>query len=334
MLTTRQNQILKIIIESYIKTVEPLSSSYICKKIDVSSATVRNDMTVLEQYGFIEKPHYASGRTPTPKGYEYYVENIVGTTKYKLNTNESNMIRSLFTKDGLMLKDAVFESVKLISELTNYSVIMLGGNSKFEKLREVKVIPVDNHSVVSIVVTNLGNVFNQIVKIEEDINIDELEEAVSTINNLLIDTPISEINEKLELEIKPVLRRFMEQNQIICEAFLESLKRMSNQKDIVVEGQNNLIYEPEFNDVAKIRELLKKINSDEVMKIIENSNNLDFSIGDKDISSELSVVSTDCGDDNKIAVIGPTRMDYERVVGLLNEIKSNIEMLSEEMEDE
>ncbi len=335
MLTKRQEQILKIIIESYVKTVEPLSSSFICEKIDVSSATIRNEMTILEDYGFIAKPHYASGRVPTSEGYKFYVDNIVNRDSIKLKKSESTMIRSLFTKDGLVLKDAVFESVKLISQLTNYSVIMLGGNSKFETLREVKVVPVDNNSVVSIIVTNLGNVFNQLVKIEKDIDMYELEEAVNTINNLLKDTPINEINAKLEDDIKPVLRKFMEQNAMLCEAFLESIKRMSSKKDIIVEGQNNLIYEPEFDDADKIRELLNKIGSDEVIKVIEECNRLEFAIGEESISNELSMVSTNYDDsDGKIAVIGPKRMDYERVVGLLNEIKKSIELLNEEEENE
>lgn len=332
MLTLRQETILKIIVENYINTVEPVSSNCICDVLDVSSATVRNEMAILEKNGLIEKTHFASGRVPTEMGYRYYVDYITNQNAKRLNEVETTQIRALFANDGLVLKDAIYESVKLISELTNYSVVMLGGHSKLEKLQEVKVVAVDNHSVVSIIITNTGKVFNQTVLVDEELNLKELEEVVQTINGLLVGTPLNQINAKLEQEIKPVLKRFIDQHTALYEAFLDSIRVLAK-KDVKFEGQDKLLYQPEFDDIDVIRKFISQMNDEAIIELLNNNSEIDVRIGhDSNILDDLSVITTcyDTGSDEaSIAVIGPKRMDYNRVIGLLEEIKSNLDKISE-----
>ncbi len=338
MLNRRQEKILKIIVEQYVKNIEPVSSSFICELLNVSSATVRNEMTYLEHCGFIEKTHYASGRIPTEVGYKYYVEALVDFNDYDEMSEESSKIKALFDESGLVLKDAVLESVKLISELTNYSVVMLGGYSKQECLKEVKVLGIDNHSVVSIIVTNSGKVFNQVVSVDEELDLKELEKTVETINELLVNTPLNEINKKLDDEIKPVIRQFIDQHAALCEAFIESIRKISSNRDVMVEGKDNLLFQPDFDDIELIRKLIKEMNDEALVELLNYSDEIDVRIGhDNNISDDLSVITTKYQsgyDEASIAVIGPKRMDYIKVVSLLQEIKENLDRINKEKQNE
>ncbi len=335
MLSTRQQKILKFITEYYIKTVEPVSSSDISKLFEVSSATVRNEMAFLEKCGYIAKTHFASGRKPTEVGYRYYVDNLMEDVDV-----DRSKVRSLFDCDGLVLKDAVFESMKLISDLTNYSVVMLGSNSKHEKLNEVKIVGVDDHSVVSIVVTNTGRVFNQVVTVDEELNVEELKETVSTISDLLSGTPISEVNKKLELEVRPVIKTFIDQHAALYEAFLESIISVSKKRkeDFKLQGHDKLIDQPEFEDIELIRKFIKQINDETLLELLNYTEDIDVLIGeDNAVSNDLSIITTSYqtgGEEANVAVIGPTRMDYNKVVNLLQEIRENLERLSRENFDE
>ncbi len=330
MLTKRQEDILKIIVETYVRSADAVSSNNICELLDVSSATVRNEMSLLEKQGYIEKAHFASGRTPTEEGYKYYVTYLISESR----DDDAFKIRTLFQNSGIVLKDAVLESVKLISELTNYSVVMLGNHSKSECLKEVRIVEVDKHSVVSIIVTNTGKVFNQIVKVDEELDFKELEKTVSTINELLVDTPLSEVNNKLEDEIKPVIHKFIQQHNALCEAFLESIRNISKKKDVLVEGRENLLFQPDFDDIDVIRKLIREFNDETLLELLNYSDEINFKIGhDNEISDDLSVITTTYSagnDETNIAVIGPKRMDYNKVVNLLTEIKENLERLNKE----
>ncbi len=335
MLSIRQKNILKFITEHYIRTVEPVSSNEICDLFGVSSATVRNEMAYLEKCGYIAKTHFASGRKPTEAGYKYYVDNLM-----EENDSDRNKVRKLFDDSGLVLKDAVFESMKLISDLTNYSVVMLGSTSRYEKLSEVKIVAVDNHSVVCIVVTNTGRVFNQLVQVDEDINLEELKDTVSTISDLLKGTPLSEVINKLEQEVKPVIKTFIDQHAALYDAFLESILAISKKRkeEVKFEGQDKLIHQPEFDDIELIRKFISQINDEALLEILNYSDNIDIRIGGENfVSDDLSIITTSYdtgGDEASVAVIGPTRMDYNKVVNLLEEIKENLMRLNKEKVDE
>lgn len=335
MLSIRQNNILKFITEHYIRTVEPVSSSDICDIFGVSSATVRNEMAFLEKCGYITKTHFASGRRPTELGYKYYVDNLME----EIDADRSK-VRNLFNNNSLVLKDAVFESMKLISDLTNYSVVMLGSNSKHEKLNEVKIVGVDNHSVVCIVVTNTGRVFNQVVSVDEELNVEELKETVTTISDLLTGTPMSEVNNKLEKEVKPVIKTFIDQHTALYDAFLESIIAISKNRseELKFQGQDKLIDQPEFDDIELIRKFIKQINDETLLQLLNYTEDIDIRIGEDNlVSNDLSIITTSYhsgNDETSVAVIGPTRMDYNKVVNLLQEIRENLERLNKEKFDE
>ena len=133
MLTERQREILKVIVEEYIKTAKPVSSSNICKNINCSSATVRNEMVRLEEMGFLEKDHFASGRTPSEDGYKYYVDNLM---KPKDMTGEDMLkLQTIFKNNSLALSDTIRKSIEIVSEITNYTSIVLGTSAKDNRLK-------------------------------------------------------------------------------------------------------------------------------------------------------------------------------------------------------
>ena len=135
----RQNKLLKAIVESYIKTVKPVGSKSLCQKFKCSSATIRNEMVVLENLGYIEKNHISSGRIPSEAGYKYYVENLMRPKE--LTGEDMLKLQRIFENNSLELSDSITKTVEIISELTNYTSIILGKSSKENTLKQVSIIP-------------------------------------------------------------------------------------------------------------------------------------------------------------------------------------------------
>ena len=122
-LTARQKEMLKIIVLEYIKSAKPVSSKLICKGLDCSSATVRNEMALLEDYGLLEKTHSSSGRIPSEEGYRYYVDNLMETKK--ISGEDMLKLQTIFRNNSLEISDCLSKSLELVSEMTNYTSIKL-----------------------------------------------------------------------------------------------------------------------------------------------------------------------------------------------------------------
>ncbi len=159
MLSARQKELLKLIVEDYIKTARPISSNSLCKILNCSSATIRNEMALLEEIGLIEKTHISSGRIPSEKGYRYYVDNIM---KPKELTGEDVLkLQQVFQNKSLVLTDAISKSMEIISEITNYTAVILGSTSADNRLTKVEIVPVSDNQLVAIVITDKGHVHTQ-----------------------------------------------------------------------------------------------------------------------------------------------------------------------------
>ena len=150
----RQKQLLKVIVETYVKSVKPVGSKSLCEKFNLSSATIRNEMAILEDLGYIEKNHISSGRIPSEKGYRYYVENLMEPEK--LNGSEMLKLQRVVKNQDLVLSDAITKCMEIISDLTNYASIVLGSSSMDNLLKQVSIIPIDENKVVALVCTNRG----------------------------------------------------------------------------------------------------------------------------------------------------------------------------------
>ena len=154
MLNERREKILKIIVEEYIKTARPVGSGYVSKVLNCSSATVRNEMMYLEEVNLLEKTHTSSGRIPSEKGYRYYVDNLM--TPKSMTGEDMIKLQTIFRNNSLVLSDAIKKSIEIVSEITNYTSIVLGNNSKENKLKKVEVVPLNDNKVLTMVITDKG----------------------------------------------------------------------------------------------------------------------------------------------------------------------------------
>ena len=327
MLTDRQNQILKLIITEYIKSAIPVGSNLICKELKCSSATIRNEMASLEELGLLEKTHTSSGRVPSEQGYRYYVDHLMKPKE--LNGEDMLKLQIIFNNQQLELNDYLSESLKLIADMTNYTSIVLGGTSHDNKLKEISVVPIDNENLIVIVVTDKGHVENKKITLK-NVSHEEIRKTVNLINDLIVGTPIDEVSSKLEFEIKPIIGRYVKEHEIVYNTFYQVFKDFSS-KNVNVVGKNNILKQPEFNSVDKIKDIFGKLDNEEqiINSIEEENNDIKIYIGkENNLDEEVTVIKTKYHTDDQegtIAIVGPKRMDYDRVVTLLEYIKSNIE---------
>lgn len=328
MTNNRQNNILKSIIEEYIKTARPVSSKSLCKKFKCSSATIRNDMSDLENLGYLEKTHISSGRIPSEKGYRYYVDylmepkNISGEDMLKLQT--------IFANNQLDLNDAISKSLEIVSDITNYTAVVLGAASKENSLKKVEVIPIKENKIIAIVITDKGHVEYKEVKLSENVDAKELMKTTELLNKMLVGTPLDEVGSKLEFEIKPIISNYVKNYEVLYNAFYEALSNFSDEKSVKFSGKTNMLKQPEFDKVDDVKNIISKFERNDIVSKIEGTDDeVKVYIGkESEFDDNVTIVKTkyktNC-DEGTIAIIGPKRMEYERVVTLLDYIKKNIE---------
>ncbi len=328
MLSERKQELLKLIVEEYIKTANPVGSSGLCDKLNCSSATIRNEMASLEEIGFLEKTHTSSGRVPSEKGYRYYVDTLM---KPKEMTGEDVLkLQRIFDNKQLVLSDAITKSMEIISEITNCTSVVLGASSSENKLKEVQVVPLDDKRVVAIVITDKGHVEHKELNVGDNVLPSEVKKVVELINKLLVGTPLDEVSSKLEFEIKPIIGNYVKSHEALYQAFYNAFNEFSYKSHMHMAGRTKLLDYREFDNVAKVKEILNKFDDESMVKKIEADNNdISVYIGhENNFDDDVSVIKTRYvvnGEEGTIAIVGPKRMDYERVVTLLDFLKHNIE---------
>ncbi len=326
MLTQRQESILKLIVMEYIKLAKPVGSKLICKELNCSSATVRNEMMLLEEMGLLEKTHTSSGRVPSEKGYRYYVDNLMELKK--LSGEDVYKLQTVFNNSQLELSDVLTKSLEIIADITSYTSVVLDAKSHDNKLKEISVVPVNSEILVVIVVTDQGYVEHKNIELK-GVSLEEVSKTVKLINELIVGTPIDEISAKLEFEIKPVIAKYVKQHELLYNAFYDVFTDISS-KNVSVVGKNNILKHQEFGNVDKIKSLFSKLEDRNLLENIEETNNdINIYIGHENkMSPDVTVIKTNyktSKDEGTIAIIGPKRMDYDKVVNLLDYIKKQIE---------
>lgn len=326
MLTNRQSEILSLIVLEYIKLAKPVGSNLICDRLNVSSATVRSEMAALEDLGLLEKTHTSSGRVPSEKGYRYYVDNLMEPKK--ISGEDVLKLQLIFKNNQLDLSDALKKSLEIVSDMTNYTTIVLGSKSHDNILKEVNVVPITDKEMTVIVITDKGFVEHKTINVQ-GISQEEIKKTVSLINNMIIGTPIDEVSAKLEFEIKPIIGNYVKEHERLYNAFYNVFTNFT-EKNVDVVGKKNILKLPEFNSVDKVMDVFDKLDNN-IDKIVEQdeNNNINVYIGtENNIDEDMTVIKTNYKTDKEegtIAIIGPKRMEYDRVVNLLEYIKENIE---------
>lgn len=332
MLTDRQLLILQVIIDDFIRSAQPVGSRTLSKKneIALSSATIRNEMADLEELGFLEKTHTSSGRIPSEKGYRYYVDHILAPQQ--LNSVEISRIHSIFAERIYELEKIVQKSAKILSELTNYTAILLGPEVKETKLKRLQVVPLNNDTAVAIMITDTGHVENRIFTIPPGFNLIDLEKMVNILNERLTNVPISELNGKIYKEVALLLKQHIQNYDSMLDTLLETIS-LKEQEKLFFGGKANMFNQPEFRDIQKIHSLMDMIESEkgfyDIFKQIPHG--IHVKIGKENERTEMencSLITATYSIGNEpvgtIAILGPTRMEYSRVISLLDFLSTDM----------
>ncbi|MBT2728798.1 heat-inducible transcriptional repressor HrcA [Bacillus sp. ISL-75] len=325
MLTDRQLLILQVIVDDFIRSAQPVGSRSLSKKeeISFSSATIRNEMSDLEELGYIEKTHTSSGRVPSEKGYRYYVDHLL--SPQVLNQHDVSIIQSIFAEKIFEFEKIIQRSAKILSELTNYTSIVLGPAVSINKLKRIQIIPLNKETAVAIFVTDTGHVENRTFSLPPSVDASDLEKTVNILNDRLAGVPLEDLNDKIYKEVAMLLRQHIHNYDLMLHPIADSLKMPSNEK-LFFGGKTNMLSQPEFHDVAKLRSLLTMIDQEEwIYNLIRNdSAGIHVKIGRENnnrVMDNCSLITAtySAGAENlgTIAILGPTRMEYSRVISLL-----------------
>jgi len=327
LLSNRQIELLKLIVEDYIKTARPVSSKSLCEILNCSSATIRNEMSELEELGLLEKTHTSSGRIPSEKGYRYYVDHLLEPKK--MNGEDMLKLQIIFHNQELELSDCITKSLQLISDMTSYTAVVLGKASHDNLLKEISVVPLSDQKMIVIVVTDKEKVEHKTITLD-NVSLDDVKKTVDLINNLITGTPIDEVSTKLEFEIKPIIGRYVREHEQLYNAIYHVFSDFAS-PDINVVGKSKFLEQPEFSNIDKIKSLFNKLEDNVLIEDIkqDDSNNIEVYIGrENSIDEDVTIIKTNYkanGEEGTLAIIGPKRMEYDRVMSMLEFMKENIE---------
>ena len=327
----RRNNLLKEIVEIYIKTVKPVGSKALCDKFNCSSATIRNEMAALENLGLLEKNHISSGRIPSEAGYRYYVEHLMEPEK--ITGEDMLKLQKIFANNELELSDAITKCMEIISDITSYTSVILGSSSIDNHLLQVNIIALSDNQVVAVVCTDKGNVENKMFTLPDKINMSELIKTCEIINKMLVGTPINDVSARLELEVKPVIKKQIAQYEAVYNIFYDALNDfVKDNSNIHISGRNNIFEQPEYRDINELKRLATKFEDKEILtKVQENAddNEIKIYIGEEnEFDSNVTIIRKKYhinGEEGTIAVIGPKRMDYQRIVSMLDYIDKELD---------
>lgn len=327
----RQRELLKIIVESYIVNFKPVSSNSLVDTFGCSSATIRNDMALLEELGLIEKEHTSSGRIPSEAGYRFYVKNLMKPRE--LTGEDMLKLQTIMNNKSLVISDAITKCMEIISEITHYTSVVIGPSVSNNTLKQISIIPLDTSSkrVVAVLVTNKGVVENKQVNIPDNINLNELIKTSELINKLLVGTPLDKVDERLEFDIKPQIKDIIERYEEVCNFFSNAFRDFtSDNQDVYFSGKMNILDMPEYQETGKLKDMISKLeNIDLVNRIKTDNDEIDVFIGEEsEFDPDVTIIKTHykSGDDEgTLAIIGPKRMEYDKVVTLLNFLKDYID---------
>ena len=329
----RQEELLKEIVETYIQTFRPVGSKSLVDKFKVSSATIRNDMADLEELGYLEKEHTSSGRIPSEAGYKYYVNNLM---KPKDITGEDILkLQTILSNNQLVVSDAVTKCMEIISDITHYTSVVNGPSKSDNTLKQISIVPInedeDEKRVVALLVTNKGIVENKQVIIPDNINMKELIKTSEIINKFLVGTPIDKVSERLELEVKPKIKDVIKRYEVVCSFFQNAFHDFTmDNSDIIFSGKTNILDYKEYEEPNKLKEMISKLEDQELVKNINTTDEgINVYIGEEtEFDKDVTIIKTHYkvgNDEGTLAIIGPKRMEYDKVVTLLNFLKNYIE---------
>jgi heat-inducible transcriptional repressor len=330
MLTDRQKIILQILVDDYIRSAEPVGSRTISKRPDlsISPATIRNEMSDLEELGYLEQPHTSAGRIPSQKGYRFYVDHLMKPSQLEGSTSDS--LRAFLIEQIDEMEQVVQHTATILASLTNYTALALGPQTFTATLRHIKLLPLQDRMAVAIIVTDTGHVENRTVTIPEGVSVESIQQYVDLLNDKLIGLPLHTLKERLRTEVSAELRRYSEQFDGVMDLLDQMITTKEEQAKVFLGGTTMILNQPEFRDVNKLKPLLDMFGqSESLVKLLQGTQEegIQVRIGQEnplETVHECSLITASYSIDGRhlgtIGVLGPTRMDYGRVIGAMHHL--------------
>ena len=330
MLIDRQVLILQSIVENFITTNQPVGSKQIAQNIDFSSATIRNDMSKLEKEGLIKKTHISSGRVPSEKGYRYYVDYI--KKDYELSNSENEKLKQLSGDDIVSENNYLEKNAIVLSDLTDCTAVILAPTKTDRRINKIEVILLSSRSILVILVTNIGEVFQQNYKLDADFTAEDIAEINKLLQSYFYDVDMATAHVMIHGELEKYLKNKVNNYDMIVVA-LNRLLQNKIKKTVALGGKYNLLKQPDIDNVEKLKEVVSLLEDDKIVELLDNNEITDqpsIKIGTElklGTIDELSLVSSSYNTSKGqgvIAVFGPKRMDYSKIMTLIACVRDNL----------
>ncbi|MFA6866327.1 MAG: heat-inducible transcriptional repressor HrcA [Clostridia bacterium] len=339
-LSDRKEKILKAVVDEYLVSASPISSGEIKNKHfdEISSATIRNEMSALEEMGYLIKPHTSAGRVPSKKAYGMYVEKFL--KKHSLSRQEMDIIKDSFDQKFESVKDIVKKTAKVITDITNYTSVIVLSNINGVLLKEIKLVGLDEHSALVIIITDSGIIRDKVISVGEKISAQYIYESNVLLNNIFSGKNVSQILKTYDDEMEKQLVAYNE----IYASIIKILQQYSkgDDNDFIVDGQAKFLDYPD-QDIKSTKEFLSAIDTkDKITNLIEDNNDIEFSVKigkneNGDGIEKCAIVTAKYKVNGKeighAGVIGPERMDYSKVVSVLKYIGKTLDEIVDGGED-
>lgn len=335
-LDERKEKILKAIIQTYLETGEPVGSRTISKYSDMnlSSATIRNEMSDLEEMGYILQPHTSAGRIPSDKGYRFYVDQIIREKDKKVSEMQELVIQRV-DRVELLLK----QMARVLASNTNYATLISGPSYHQTKLKFIQLSKVEAHKLLVVVVVEGNIIRNSFVPIEEELSDEDILNLNILLNNSLNGLTIEEINLGVIAKLKAQAGKHSQVVEMVLNEAAVAIEAQDEDLQIYTSGATNIFKYPELSDTQKASELLNTLEQKELLKGLfseesepsASDSEIQVYIGDEtpvQSMKDCSVVTANYvlgeGLRGTIGIIGPKRMDYEKVVGTLRSLVAQL----------
>ncbi|NLP42436.1 MAG: heat-inducible transcription repressor HrcA [Veillonellaceae bacterium] len=334
MLDARKRKILQALITDYISTAEPIGSRTIARKYDlgVSPATIRNEMADLEVLGYIEQPHTSAGRIPSVKGYRFYVDSLLSPEQ--VSDNEKVLIQNWYNAKVRRVEEVFQETAKIISRMTKNISMVLAPQFSQCIFKYLQFLPLDERRVILVVVTDTGFVENKVISFPEGMTFADLQQIAAGINSRLAGLPFDKIKSSILREIQNDIIQDRRLFDIALGVLHEALSVEKNER-VYLGGTTQLLNQPEFRDVDKVKELLNILEQEKLLRDImhvSDKDGISVKIGEEnkytgiqDCSMVQATYSIDGQVVGSIAVLGPTRMEYGKVMAILEFMHGHLE---------
>ncbi len=326
-LDERKYLILQAIIDDYILTAMPVGSRTISRKSGVgfSPATIRNEMSDLEELGYLDQPHTSAGRVPSNKAYRLYVDHLIKGSK--LTSDERERMHDHLVARSKQVESVIRSAAGVLSDATKYTSVIVAPKLGTLRIRHVQLVPVAERTALMIIVTNAGIVKDAVIRVPEGLDADDLYSISRVLTQKLADKPLEGVRQAFS----ELLRGAEQNRKLLGEALQVIEKRLEaggDASDVIVGGSTNLLEYPEYSDVNKARSFLSVLESkDTLRKLFSRDGSMEVSIrigpeNQLPALNDCSIVTASyrLGDRSTgtLGIIGPTRMNYNRVISVLD----------------